>query len=290
MKNLLNFYYNLNVSNIHQKNKDYYFSINNDNYLFTICEEKNLFDIYKLNQYLNYNYPFFHQIIVNNNNELRTNINGKNYVLLKLKKDSKVKNYDLNEIIKLNNMPIPQITKQTNWAELWSDKLDYFEYQISQIGKKYPLIRESFNYYLGLGEMAISIVNNTPKSNLYSLSHKRIDDLYNPLNVIIDYRIRDICEYFKTVFFENYNINNELLIFLNNNNLTNTEKNLFIARMIFPTYYFDLYEKIVSQKVAEEELKKIITKVNDYEKILIKIYNHFKFSNNLQIEWLDNIS
>ena len=29
MKNVLNYYYNLNIENIHQKNKNYYFKVNN---------------------------------------------------------------------------------------------------------------------------------------------------------------------------------------------------------------------------------------------------------------------
>ena len=46
---------------------------------------------------------------------------------------------------------------------MWIRKIDYFEYQISQFGKKYPIIRESFNYYVGLAENGISLLNKAMK-------------------------------------------------------------------------------------------------------------------------------
>ncbi len=289
MKNFINYYYNMNVASIHQKGKNYYFNYKNDFYAFIIFTENILLkDIYELNMYLvNNNIPI-HQIILNQNNEILSKINDNVYILLKI--TDKKKDTDINNLLRINNVTIPFFKIQNDsWNKLWSDKLDYFEYQISQIGKKYPILRESFNYYLGLGELAIAIVNNTEKNGVYySLSHRRIEDIYNPLSLIIDIRVRDISEYFKYKFFDNQNINNELDLFLLNNNLTNNEKNLFLARMLFPTYYFDLYEKIIKGDISEENIKKIIAKVNDYEKILHKIYIYF--NNNLQIDWLEKIN
>ena len=291
MKNFINYYYNLNIFNIHQRGKDYYFKINDEIYSFVmIVDISELNDIFKLSEYLNKNDNSFHKIIININNQIITKINEKNYILLKL--GNVTKEIEINKIIEINNINVPfDKLSRTNWEEMWIAKLDYFEYQISQIGKKYPLIRESFNYYLGLSELAISIFNNTTKNSLYlSLSHKRINDLYNPLNLIIDFRVRDIAEYFKLRFFENKFDETELNLFLFNNNLTNSEKVIFLARMLFPTYYFDLYEKIINNEIKEENIKKIIARVNEYEQILSKIYIHFKNGNNLQIDWLDNIN
>ena len=291
MKNALIYYYNINVSSIHQKNDVYYFNVENNNYIFLKYDYNDeLDDIYRLNKFLYQSNPCFYQIILNKNNEILTFIDNITYILLKFGEHSN--SVSLNEIIKLNNTVMPlNKPKRDNWNKLWCDKVDYFEYQITQIGKKYPIIRESFNYYLGLSEMAIALYNNTPKDNLYlSLSHKRIIDLYNPLNIIVDFRVRDVCEYFKTKFFSSVNIDEELNLFLTNNNLTNNEKNLFISRMLFPTYYFDLYELIIEGKEDEICKKKIIVKANEYEKILKKIYFHFKINNNLYIEWFENFN
>lgn len=292
MKNALNYYYNLNIDNIHQKNKNYYFKVNNLQYMLLECINEKINDIYSLNVYLTKNYPFY-KIILNKDNKVITIINETNYILLEI--NNNIKELNLNEIIKINNISIVNFNKlrRDNWYTLWTNKIDYFEYQINQIGKKYPIIRESFNYYIGLAETAISLIKSINNEGMYlSLSHKRINnafDLYNPLNLIIDVRIRDICEYFKFCFFENKNIFKELELFLNYNKLSYNESVYFLARMLFPTYYFDLYEKIIANEVKEEEIKKIISKVDKYEKLLKYIYLNFK-NNNLYIEWLEKIN
>ena len=290
MKNLINYYYNLNIINIHQREKNYYFKINDEIYSFVECIDcNNIEEIYELSKYLE-QFGIFEQLLLNVNKQVITDVNEKKYILIKkVKMDNDI---TFNKIININNIKVPLTKlKMLDWEELWSKKIDYFEYQISQIGKKYPLIRESFNYYLGLAELAISIINNIPKNELYlCLSHRRIEDIYNPLNLIIDYRVRDVSEYFKKKFFENKDIIEELNLFLFNNNLTINEKQLFLARMLFPTYYFDIYEKIIVNKISEDTIKKITIKVDEYEKILKKIYLHLKINSNLQIVWLENIN
>ena len=292
MKNTINYYYNLNINTIHQKEKNYYFKVDNKNYLLLKYDNfEELDDIYKLGSYLNQFLPF-HEIILNINEEIITKINNNNYILLQIFINDKI---NLNKIIELNNINIPfnfPKLRRDDWSLLWTEKIDYLEYQLSQIGRKYPLIRDSFNYYIGLAENAIILVNNTDKKDVVlSLSHRRISDssfeLYNPLNIVIDVRIRDICEYFKYRFFHNIDIRQELELFLNYNHLNINEGKLFLARMLFPTYYFDIYEKIINNEIDESEIKKIIIKADSYEKILKQIYYHFK-NNQLNIEWLEH--
>ena len=292
LKNTINYYYNLNINTIHQKEKNYYFKVDNKNYLLLKYDNfEELDDIYKLGSYLNQFLPF-HEIILNINEEIITKINNNNYILLQIFINDKI---NLNKIIELNNINIPfnfPKLRRDDWSLLWTEKIDYLEYQLSQIGRKYPLIRDSFNYYIGLAENAIILVNNTDKKDVVlSLSHRRISDssfeLYNPLNIVIDVRIRDICEYFKYRFFHNIDISQELELFLNYNHLNINEGKLFLARMLFPTYYFDIYEKIINNEIDESEIKKIIIKADSYEKILKQIYYHFK-NNQLNIEWLEH--
>lgn len=282
----------MHINTIHQKDKSYYFKVENSNYILLIYNNlEEIDDIYKLNSYLINFFPF-HKIVLNINNEIITTIKDNKYILLQLFINKKI---SINDIIELNNIGIsydyPKL-KRDNWFILWTNKIDYFEYQISQIGKKYPIICESFNYYIGLAENAIALVNNTDKSNIsIALAHRRISnnsfDLYNPLNLVIDFRIRDVCEYFKYCFFNNIDISQELDLFLTYNHLNVNEANLFLARMLFPTYYFDLYEKIINDEVKEEEIKKIISKADSYERLLKQIYYRFK-NNQLYIEWLEN--
>ena len=59
--------------------------------------------------------------------------------------------------------------------------------------------------------------------------------------------------------------------------------------MLYPTYYFDLYEDIISGAKDEDELKKIINRVNDYEQLIKKVYQYYKsFLNMFPIEWLED--
>lgn len=292
LKNTINYYYNLNINTIHQKEKNYYFKVDNKNYLLLKCSNiEELDDIYRLNMYLSQILPV-HRIVLNVNNEVITKINDSNYLLLELFSNNNKIN--LNNIIELSNIRIPfsvDKLRRNDWYNLWIKKIDYFEYQLSQIGKKYPLIRESFNYYIGLAENAIILVNNIDFNNIpLGLSHRRITNmsfnLYNPLNIVIDARIRDVCEYFKFCFFNNIDISMELELFLSYNSFNIDEAKLFLARMFFPTYYFDLYEKIIDNEIDESEIKKVIIKADNYEKILKQVYYHFK-NNQINIEWLE---
>ena len=294
MKNVINYYYNLYPNTIHQTDKGYYFIVNNQRYFFTkyqgnINDIKNIYDthIYMLN-----NNFYVHPIILNTQNQILTYINAKPYILMNT---VYYKNQiNINDIVSFWTFQI-QTNKIPIWGKLWSEKNDYLEYQINMLGHNHPLIRESFSYYIGLGETAIQLVNSLQINNLPLVyAHKRINasdkqyDLYNPLNITLDFKVRDMAEYLKSRFFNDQDITNELTKYLNNENLTQEEHLLFLARMIYPTYYFDLYEEIITNRKKDEEIKKIIDKVDDYEKIIKQIYNYYKSIIIVpQIEWLE---
>ena len=193
-----------------------------------------------------------------------------------------------------NIKPKKNTWSSINWADLWSAKTDYLEYQISQIGLKHSEIKDSFSYYIGLSETSIQLASTVQTNIPKTISHKRINhddtyfELYNPLNIIIDSRVRDAAEYFKDSFFNNYDINNEINHFITNTNLSKEEHILFLARMIYPTYYFDLYEEIIRGNLKDEEIKNITKLSNDYENLLKKLYKYYKNRYKIQpIEWLD---
>jgi len=292
MKNTLNYYYGIDVLNIHQKDKKFYFKYNNKEYIFIECDIPNIDKIYNLAIKLNQLGIPCHRIIENKSNQIITNVNNTNYILMEtyITKE-KIK---LNDIITFNNISINDETlKIDSWYNLWTAKVDYFEYQISQIGKKYPLIRKSFSYYIGLSENAISLVKTIVEKNTYALCHRRINyldttqELYNPLNFIIDLRVRDVCEYFKNSFFNGNAIENELFNFLNLNNFDYNESCLFLSRMLFPTYYFDLYEKINNNEIDENSINNITKLSLEYETLIKKLYFYLKNKVNIPtIEWL----
>ena len=201
----------------------------------------------------------------------------------------------LEEISFLSNSLYKQNIR-VNWGKLWSDKIDYLENLIYENGKKFPLLVDSFNYFVGLAENAISYFNNIFISDdlKYSISHKRIkigdtvEQLYNPLNIIFDYRVRDLAEYIKISFFNNNdNIFTEINNYLKNNNLNLVEVKLLISRILYPSFYFDFYEDILICDRDEKIILNIISNLNSYEKYLDNVISFFRFFYNVDdVLWL----
>ena len=294
MKNAINYYYNLYPENIHQTENGYYFVVNATRYFLTkyLGETKNIEKIYNDNLNLLSQNFYVHPIVLNKQNQVLTYINNEPYILMiTIYYKNKI---NINDILFFAKPAISN-SKAPNWGEMWSLKNDYLEYQISQLGKKHPLITESFSYYIGLGETAIQLVNSLEKESIPLVyAHRRIDynynqyDLYNSLNIIVDYKVRDIAEYLKSKFFSGENIMDDLTYYLENTKLSIYEYYLFLARLIYPTYYFDLYEEIITDRKKDEEIKKITTKVDDFENIIKKIYYYYKnFLPVPRIDWLE---
>lgn len=292
MKNLINYYYGLNVDNYKKTNENFTFNINNEKYEFSIFDG-NLDDLFKNYSIVLNNNKYCHKIIFNKNQQILTYYNNKPYILLK-KEINITKGIDLNEILNYN-LPVYNVN-EFNWKKFWKRKIDYYEYQISQLAVKYEKIKESFSYYIGLSETAISLLNfiNTSEIN-YCISHKRInikdkiDSLFNPINFVVDSRVRDISEYIKMSYFNDQIEKLDIYTIIKKLNLNKTELILFFSRLLYPTYYFDMYDKIIQGKTSEEKINNIIKKNNSYEMFLKKIYKYlnkeYKIPN---IEWLNN--
>ena len=299
MKNALNYYYDLNPTSIHQINKEYRCFVGKDEYLLTVHEktEAELKEIYKLNNILLQNGIPCHQILLNKQNQITTLINKEKYVFMKIFVNNRTIN--INDIkyfssIIINDKMFAALNK-SNWYKLWTRKIDYLEYQISQFGKRYPLIRESISYYIGLSETAIGLLGNlnTSQQTKLVVSHRRINknestlEFYNPLNFILDYQIRDFSEYIKEQFFsDNYSLK-QFEHDLYNYKYSQEEYLLLFARMFLPTYYFDCYEKIIFENKAENEILKIINKNHKYLEFLFQMYLIIKrYAIIPEIEWV----
>lgn len=297
MNNFIKFFYNMKVTNTNFINNYYEFNHNNNYYrLYILNEEYNIYNynnIYTINKELTNN-TLMSEIILNKDKNIITTYHNINYILLKINCNIN-KNITLEEIDYLSKVKIVNNNK-SNWGLLWSKKIDYLEELISENGKKYPQVVNSFNYFIGLSENAISYYNNIDIDNnmMYYISHKvlrptdKVDSLYNPLNIIYDYRVRDVAEYIKNSFWtDNHNIYNELNNYLYKNNLSLNEVKLLISRVLFPSFYFDLYEDIFNYNKDEKILNNIISRIDEYEEYLNSIIIYFKrFYPIDEIEWL----
>jgi len=289
MKNLINYFYGIQINEYKKRENSFYFTNNKNEFEFVefyddINKVINLFIFLKqCNREVD-------EIVLNNQNSFITNYQNKSYILLKKINQSRTKisltdilNYDINTYIK----------EKINWKNLWKEKIDYYEFQLEETGINYPLLKETFSYYSGLSEVAINLLNYVTIDNVdMYISHKRLDnegDIFNPLNIILDSKSRDIAEYIKKIFFEDKINKIDIIEFSKELFFTKDEAILFISRLIYPSYYFDMYEKLYNKKDSEESLKKLTKKNTNYEVFLKEIYRILKQRYNIpQIEFLED--
>lgn len=294
MKNIIEYYYNLRIDELHNKDDNYYFNINNNNFIFKpyTGNIERSYDIYKLNTIMSNKFNI-DNIILNKYNNPLTKINDNFYILTSNKKGKKL-TLPLISNMALNNINIESL-ERNKWEVLWENKVDYYEMQLGENEKKYPLIRESFDYFVGLAENAISYLVNTklelkPTINDQKVvSHNNIEiSLNEPSNLILDHKARDVAEYIKYSFFNNnQNIFNELNEYFYHNYYSPYGIRVLFSRILYPSFYFNTYDKIISGKVEEKELNKIISKINNYEIYLYNIYLYLrKYYNIPSVDWL----
>lgn len=296
MNNFIEYFYGIKIKKIIYKENYYSFIYNGYTYKLYSYDDtyERIKSIYDTNKNLIGN-TLMSEIIVNRNNDIISNYNGINYILIKLF-------ININKSITLDEISIlsKSMSKEkinSNWGILWSNKIDYLEDLINENGKRYPLIVDSFNYFAPMCENAISYFNSVTIDSDYKyvVSHRiiKFDDsievLYNPMNIIFDFKVRDVAEYLKNAFFnKNQNIYNELINYLNKNQLSLMEVKLLISRLLYPSFYFEMYEDILINEKEEKILINIISRLDDYEKYLSDIISFFKKYYDIdEINWLN---
>lgn len=278
MNNFIEYFYGIKVSNIKYNKNGYSFIYNG--YIYKLYVYDNLGNtdfLIEVNKRMLSN-TLVSEIIKNKNNEIISTYNNIEYILIKIYVNVN-KKINLSEIDFLSKS-LYREKLNINWGILWEKKIDYLENLINENGKKYPLIVDSFNYFVGMAENAISYYNGISFDNNYKfvISHRRIkfddtsEELYNPLNIIFDYKVRDVAEYLKISFFNNNkNILKEFDWYLRNNNLSLMDTKLLVARLLYPSFYFDMYEDIMIDEKEEKIITNILTRLDEYEEYLSKL-------------------
>ena len=301
MKNIINYFYNLNITKLTNKDNIYSFYDNDELYHFYIYNNniKNLNLTKDIDDSLKKD-TLIHEIIINKDNSIITYYNNIPYILCKINININ-KPITLGEINYLSSKVIITNSKITyhSWQDLWSIKMDYLEKVINENGKKYPIIVDSFNYFVGMAENAISYYNNLSNkevdNNSLVISHRiiNINDtvyaIYDPVNIIIDHKARDIAEYIKYSFFsDNTNIFKELNVYFKYNYYTKDDVVMLLARVLYPSFYFNMYEDIMINCKEEKIITNITCKLDKYELYLAKVFKYFNNFYNLPVpEWLN---
>ena len=293
MKDMIKFYYNLD-GEIVEDNLDCALFLCDDTYYYFIKynrTQEELNDILQVVKEMQDKHIKSDEVIPNIHGTYLTN----EHVLVKI-------SYFLNDELTIKD--IMRYNKQlhlsskyvNNWANLWKEKIDYLEYQIRELGKDKKILIHSFSYYIGMAEDALLMLSKierrySPNSHLV-LSRVRVGypayakDYFNPVQYIFDNPMRDIAEYLKSKFFAGEDIQEDLKCVFSQP-YTPYEYNMFYARMLYPSYYFDLYEDIILNKKEEKELYAMLNKIDDYEYFLKDLYFYLsKYCQIEQVEWI----
>lgn len=306
MKEFIEYNYNIDIENLNSSVECHFFMYNNEFFLFCLFKRniKDIDDLVSCVDDLKNLNLFTYNFIKNKDSEFLTKVDDQYYVMVKI-----FKNY--NEIIDITDMV--ELQKKTlvgksliknyknNWSELWSSKVDYFEYQVSELGFGKNIVIDSFGYFVGLAENAIAMVNKanndfSNQDNIFvSLTHRRVFypnyylNFFNPISYIIDLAVRDAAEYIKSVFYAGDDAILELSTYLKSSKLTGYSYQMLYARLVFPSIYFDLYENAISDSSNEESIINIINVASEYEFFLKNAYDLIcKYYKIEGITWINN--
>ena len=307
MKETIMYYYNIDVDVLEENDGKYHFKYQNRDYFFVFYNRnlEELDDIITCVFNMKEKGILVNDIIMNINGSFLTSINGFNYILMSVVNPKE--EFDIFDIVNIaSKLHLNNNTSKlyrNNWGTLWMQKIDYFEYQIRELALNKPVVKDSFSYYIGLAENAISYVNNINArfpnvSSAVVLAHRRVFypnyklNFFNPLSFIFDLEVRDVAEYLKAMFFAidtEYEVLEDLKSYLSIRSLSVYDASMLYARLLYPSYYFDIYEEVMNKERDEEDLVRVIKKADLYEDFLKKAYLEItKYAMIEKIDWLIN--
>lgn len=279
MKNILKNKYGIEISDFEEYDDAISFIVDGTLFYFkkTVYDEVYLRELQQWQIWLNGSVSL-HDFVFNKDGNLLSD----GYVLFKCNVLND--NVNLNDVILFNNIRNLEKKKYfINMVDFWESKIDYLERQLSEFSYS-ALINNSFDYYVGIAEQLLSYLKKQQydKNADLCLSHRVFNSLsslefYCPLNVCIDYSVRDLALYIRNTNDVN------LLMELVDKIIDVDEKAYFFVRMAFPFSYFTELSNVLIEKKDEKKLINIVNNVNQYEKYLSFLEEQF---NNKLFYWI----
>ena len=260
--------------------------ISSNNKLYFVEELNNLEQIDLLNNY-KVNFNDYYNIVSTKYGDYKILYKNKYYVVLEYKEFSS----DLYQLIIEDKKKVVSSGK-IDWRDKWINRSEYIMNTYYSYRNKNKVIDNSIDYYFGLLESSICYLNgvNYENVNLY-VQHAKMSyfDYFNPFNIRIDVKERDFSNFLKYIFFDD-KYNESYVRSIIEKNINNYDFNLVVARLIYPDYYFDLFDEylISSDDKTLDLIKKIVNRVDEYEKYVYMICNYVKL--NIQIKNVDYLN
>lgn len=275
----INLMYNYNLANpiMYINNNKIYIYNNYEKYL--LQEINNYEELKEISTLITSNKleSHYYNIIKTNNNELTMKYNNKEYVLLKISNH--------NCIIKKIELNNNNILNRSNWYYLWIKKNDYIISIREKIIKENPKVDGIIDYYIGMAENSIEYLKVNmdigSSRNVYT-SLKRYSDINNPINIVLDCRERLFAEKIKVQLFEQKKFFQAEYI-LNLIRKYDLNVNRVYARLLYPTFFFDIIENNLKIKQISEITKKTILYENILKELNLLLKEKYKIK---KIDWL----
>lgn len=277
---MLLFYNIYDINDIKYYDRYIEFNYNDNTYMFI---KSNNIDFYLL--YISQSFPYFHKIVKNNNGDVVSVFCSEYYVLLKIEKLYYNRRIMFNDIVQISNLELNLNIKKIDYYNLWKNKIDFLDkyFALNRHDKDFD-----YEYFLGLAEISLFICKKVNYDNLtYGFSFNRfynintLYDLYNPFNTKYGPVANSISEYIKHSFFYlnlKVNIVDIIELYLSDDDFV-----FLIARLIFPTYFFDLLNN------KENNYPLIINRLDNYIQYLKDILRAIKKRYNVPfIDYLIN--
>lgn len=279
MKSVLMYEYGLKNPSIEEFEDSIYVKDKNRLYILLLInsEKENLIENY-FPEYFSGKDNF--NLLKTKNDKLFFSYKDKLYVLAEIKDNFEINS---NNIFKASNK---HIYKERNWSEIWNKKIDNLQDILNK--SENNRIKQVSDYYFGMAESASAIFEYNKekfKSKQAEICRERINDkMYrNPLNVLIDYKEREIAEYIKYLFFEKERNVNEIISILNKEDMNNYVPELLEARLLFPNHFFDMIES--EYNIEKNKINKIINKNESYELLINAIFEQY-YKNFDVVDWI----
>lgn len=212
------------------------------------------------------------KVVMNKNGSYISEFNGKKYVVMESDCE--------NEIIDFPICIGGLINENNYWNEIWENRVVQLEKHKSELSLNKDIFY-ILNYYIGLIEICIYnynlLIRKYGQKNGLSIQHNRIEfpiysfSYYNPVNYLFDFEFRDFAEYLKMRFFYSDFSTDEAISVIDNYNFDNFSINMFFVRLIYPTYFLELYDIQNKNNVYSDLFYDLLKKSSQYENFILKL-------------------
>lgn len=271
MKEFIEYNYDLRCDDLAILNNLLYFKHLDKFYIISNFNRDEV-EFEKVLNYLISNNLKFLKVVMNKKGSYISEFNGKKYVVMESDCE--------NEIIDFPICIGGLINENNYWNEIWENRVVQLEKHKSELSLNKDIFY-ILNYYIGLIEICIYnynlLIRKYGQKNSLSIQHNRIEfpiysfSYYNPVNYLFDFEFRDFAEYLKMRFFYSDFSTDEAISVIDNYNFDNFSINMFFVRLIYPTYFLELYDMQNKNNVYSDLFYDLLKKSSQYENFILKL-------------------